>query len=265
VLATPITPQYSVGPIERVTLGADAVPALIVRPQTDKPCAAALLQHGYAAQKSDFVPLALYLAAFGFITLLPDAWEHGERMPQSGPSWLSEMSSDYFVEVVRHTADDLRMALDWLEARPEVRRESIVIGGFSMGAMAALIVGTEDPRPAGVISVSGSPLPDLATVKRFGLHAPGEAAREWVLAHDAATHVARLAPKPLLLQHGRRDDMVPIEGTERLHDAAKPHYVAHPDRLALMLYDHGHTVSEAQLFDAVNWMAPFFIAREEAA
>jgi len=264
-LAIDIVPRYPVGPIERVTLGPDAVPALLVRPETDEPCPAALLQHGYAAQKSDFAPLALVLAAFGFVTLLPDAWEHGERMPKAEPNWLSQMSSDYFLEVIRHTADDLRAALDWLEARPEVRPEGILIGGFSMGAMAALVVGTEDPRPAGVISASGSPLPDLATVTRFGLHAPGTAAREWALAHDAAAHVARLAPKPLLLQHGRRDDMVPIEGAQRLHEAAQAHYAAHPDRLALMLYDHGHTVSETQLMDAVTWMAPFFFAREEAA
>jgi fermentation-respiration switch protein FrsA (DUF1100 family) len=175
------------------------------------------------------------------------------------------MPVDYLVEIVRHTVDDLGAALTWLEERPEVRTDAIALGGFSMGAMAALIVGTEDPRPAAIISVSGSPLPDLASAMGSGTDAPSETARRWVIEHDAAAHIARLAPKPLLLQHGRSDDVVPVAGTLRLYEAAQPHYAAHPDRLALMLYDHAHTGSEAQLQDAVTWMARFFTREEEAA
>src|SRR5262249_9822980 len=144
---------------------------------------------------------------------------HGERMPSGGGNWMAQMSSDYFIEVVCHTAGDLRAAITWLSERPDVRPDAIALGGFSMGAMAALIAGTEDPRPAALISASGSPLPDLANAARFGLHAPGEEASRWALEHDAAAHVARFAPRPLLLQHGRRDDMVPVAGTLRLHDA----------------------------------------------
>jgi dienelactone hydrolase len=264
-LPADVRPRYSLAPVETVALGPSGIPALLVRPEADEPCPAVLLQHGYAAQKSDLLPLAAYLAVFGFVALLPDAWGHGERNPESSPTWMGRVSSDYFLDVVRHTSEDLRVALDWLEVRPDVRTDGIVVGGFSMGAMAALIAGTEDPRPAGVISASGSPLPDLASAARFGLEAPNEELRRWVLEHDAAAHVARLAPKPLLLQHGRQDDMVPVGGTLRLYEAALPHYTAHPDRLALMLYDHSHTVSEEQVRDAVNWMVPFFVTEEEAA
>jgi hypothetical protein len=52
--------------------------------------------------------------------------------------------------------------------------------------------------------------------------------------------------------------MVPVEGALRLYSAARPHYAEHPDHLALMLYDHTHTVVEAQLRDALAWLAPFF-------
>jgi fermentation-respiration switch protein FrsA (DUF1100 family) len=265
MLAGDMTPRYSIAPVEHIRFGAHNVPALLVRPDTADRCPAALLQHGYAAQKTDFLPLAAYLAAYGFVTLLPDAWDHGERMPSGGVNWLSQMSSDYFIDVVRHTAEDLREGLTWLEQRSDVRTDAIALGGFSMGAMAALIAGTEDPRPAALISASGSPLPDLANAVRFGQHAPGEEARHWVLEHDAAARVGEFAPRPLLLQHGRRDDMVPLAGTLRLHEAALPHYAAHPDRLALMLYDHSHTVSERQVRDAVAWLEPFFRSEEAAA
>jgi len=78
-------------------------------------------------------------------------------------------------------------------------------------------------------------------------------------------NIARLAPKPLLIQHGRHDDMVPVEGALRLYAAAQPHYAAHPNHLALMLYDHTHTVVEAQLRDALTWLAPLFADPEPPA
>jgi hypothetical protein len=54
--------------------------------------------------------------------------------------------------------------------------------------------------------------------------------------------------------------MVPLAGALRLYEAARPHYAAYPERLALMLYDHSHTVTPEQLAAMVNWVAPFFLA-----
>lgn len=257
------TPQFMPGLAEHIIFGPDAVPALLVRPQpTDSQTLglrpAALVQHGYGADKSDFLPLAAFLAMYGFVTLLPDAWEHGERLPQSGPTWQNHQSTDYFLDVVRHTIADMGHALTWLAEQPDIRSDAIVVGGFSMGAMAALILGAEDPRPAGVISVSGASLPDLANTTRMGPHAPSAENAQWAQEHDAARHIARLSPRPLLLQHGRHDDMAPVESSLRLHSAALPAYAEHPDRLTLMLYDHGHTVTERQMQDALNWVATIF-------
>jgi dienelactone hydrolase len=257
-VAVEIVPQFGVGGMKRVVVGERTIPALLVRPATDDPRPAALMQHGWASSKEDFLPLALLLATYGFVSLLPDAWGHGERMPESGPSWKTQQSADYFLDVVRHTVGDMRDALAWLADQPYVRPDALAVGGFSMGAMAALVVGTEDARPAAVVCVSGSPLPDLANVTMLGTHTPSPANQHWLREHDAAANIARLAPKPLLIQHGRHDDMVPVEGALRLYAAAQPHYEQHPDRLALMLYDHTHTVVEAQLRDALAWLAPLF-------
>ena len=257
-MAVEIVPQFGVRGMERVIIGKESVPALLVRPDTDLPRPAALMQHGWTSCKEDFLPLALLLATYGFVSLLPDAWAHGERLPPEGPSWKTERSADHFIDVVRHTSGDLREALGWLGEQPYVRPDALVVGGFSMGAMAALITGVEEERVAGVVSVSGSPLPDLANVTMLGTTAPNAANQQWSREHDAAVNIARLAPKPLLIQHGRRDDMVPVEGALRLYAAAQLCYTEHLDHLALMLYDHTHTVVEAQLRDALSWLAPLF-------
>ena len=264
-MAVEIVPQFGVRGMERVVIGKESVPALLVRPDTDLPRPAALMQHGWTSCKEDFLPLALLLATYGFVSLLPDAWGHGERLPENGPSWKTERSADHFIDVVRHTSDDLREELEWLAGQPYARSDALVAGGFSMGAIAALITGTEDERVAAVVSVSGAPLPDLANVTMLGENAPSAVNQQWSREHDAAANIARLAPKPLLIQHGRHDDMVPVEGALRLYSAALPQYAEHPDHLALMLYEHTHTVVEAQLRDALTWLAPLFADPEPPA
>jgi dienelactone hydrolase len=246
--------------IEQLDLGAGTSPALLIRPSDSGAHAAAVLQHGYGSRKEDLLLLGLGLAAQGFVVLLADAWGHGARLPEDGPTWMSERSGDYFFTVTRNTADTMVAALNFLEKRPEVRSDQIVVGGFSMGAIVALLVGTEDERVAGVVSLAGAPLPDLLAVSIYGSQLPGEESRCYALAHDAADdlHLQLLAPKPLLISHGQRDDMVPVAGALRLYESAIPYYAAYPDRLSLKLYDHTHVVGERQMYDALEWMTPYW-------
>lgn len=260
-MATDFIPHDKPPVIERVTIGAQKIPALLVQPHgvtADHRLPAVVIQHGYGAEKADLLSLASYLVGHSFMTLLPDAWGHGERFPAEGPNWMNQISADFFMEVVRHTISDMRGVFDYLHELPGVNPEATLVGGFSMGAIAALVYGVEDERVAGVICASGAPLTDLLPVRLFGSAAPSPATEEWARAHDVAGHIGKLAPKPLLIQHGRADDMVPVAGALRLYEAAKPHYTEHPDHLKLMLYPHTHMVSEQQMHDAVNWVAEFF-------
>lgn len=255
---TPVLPRYTVLPVEHLAIGPRAVPALLVRPDGNGRHPGALLQHGYGASKADLLPMATALAAYGFVVLLPDAWGHGDRFPTSGPNWMTELHAEYALNVVRETTGDLSEALSVLADRSEVRDDALLIGGFSMGAVVALIAGSEDARVGGIVSIAGSPLSDLLGIRLFGSVSPSEQSRAWAEQHDVVRHVDRLAPRPLLLSHGGKDDMVPVGGTLRLYEAAKPFYADHPERLTLRLYDHTHVVSEPQLRDAVNWIVPFF-------
>ncbi len=258
-MAFEFTPRFTVSEPERITYSARRVPALLVHPDAPGPHAGVLIQHGYGAEKSDLLPLALFLASYGFVSLLPDAWGHGERLPQAGPTWQNTLSADYFLDVARHTLDDARDGLALLVDRPDVCAEKILAGGFSMGAMVALILGAEDARVAGVVSIAGAPLPDLTGVALFGPTLPDGAHLAWARTHDVAARAADFAPRPLLLSHGREDDMVPVAGVLRLYEAARPHYAAYPDRLALKLYAHTHTVTPEQITDAARWVATFFL------
>lgn len=254
-----LSPRFAVAEVERLGIGPDRVPALLVRPESPGPHPGAILQHGYASEKAALLPFARQLAGLGFVVLLADAWGHGERFPATGPNWMTDMHADYAMAVVQHTVEDVRAGLSILETLPQVRLDALLVGGFSLGAVVALIVATEDERAAGVASLAGASLSDLLDIKHFNVRPPSPETLAYGEAHDAAERIARLAPRPLLLSHGRHDDLIPVHSSERLYDLARPAYAEQPQRLALRLYEHRHDVSERQVREAVEWIARFFL------
>ena len=190
-MAVEIVPQFGVRGMERVVIGKESVPALLVRPDTDLPRPAALMQHGWTSCKEDFLPLALLLATYGFVSLLPDAgvtasgYQRRAQVgrPSAPPTTSSTWCATRALICARSwsgspgspTLDPTRW---WRVASP-------------MGAIAALITGTEDERVAAVVSVSGSPLPDLANVTMLGTNAPSAVNQQWSREHDAAANIAQ--------------------------------------------------------------------------
>ncbi len=250
--------HYAITPAEEVAVGPHEVPAMLVRPRADGRQPAAIIQHGYGADKTDLLPLGEYLAERGFIVLLPDAWGHGERLPLHGPSYLNTLSPDFIAETVIRTVDDVKACLDFLGNRPDVRADAISVGGFSMGAGVALMAGLRDARVAAVVSLAGASPQDLLLLRLPGLPPPSEELQRWAAEQDLARDLAGFAPRPLLLIHGRHDDMVSPQASQRIYDAALPLYRDYPERLALKWYDVSHMITVPMIVDAVDWIAPFF-------
>ena len=250
--------RYSISPAEEIAVGPNEVPAMLVRPRADGPQPAAIIQHGYGADKNDLLPLGEYLAERGFLVLLPDAWGHGERLSMNGRSYLNTLSADFLVETVRQTVDDVKACLDYLSALPDVRADAISVGGFSMGAGIALMTGLRDARVAAIVSLAGASAHDLVTLRLPGMEAPSEELQRWATEQDLGSALARFAPRPLLLMHGRQDDMVSPQASQHIYDTALPFYRDSPERLTLKWYDVSHTISVPMIVDAVNWIAPFF-------
>jgi phospholipase/carboxylesterase len=73
----------------------------------------------------------------------------------------------------------------------------LVLGGFSQGAMMALDVALQrDSKPAGLILMSGTLLAESVWGPRF----------------------SRLAGLPVLMSHGRHDQLLPFSASEALRD-----------------------------------------------
>ncbi len=252
-----IPQSFSAGEPTEITLGPNAIPALRIAPAAPAagllPCL--LLQHGYGADKFDLAPVAEVMAGLGFITILPDAWGHGARFDPLVPNYTNAFSANYFVDVVQHVAEDLAVIAEALRADPAIDATRIFLGGFSLGGITAILATERDPGVAGVIAIAGGVSPASLDAS-LGMAPVDDAHHAWVAANDmgAPANEAKLAPRPVLLMHGRQDDRLPVAGSQRLYDAALPAYAAFPDRLQLHVYDATHEISMPMLGEAITWL-----------
>jgi fermentation-respiration switch protein FrsA (DUF1100 family) len=136
---------------------------------------------------------------------------------------------------IRGWARDLKAALDFLWALPEVEHLSLL--GFSGGAAVAIYVAAQDSRVASIVACACPAEFTLftradearSTIDHFrsigiirdeGFPPSIEAWLNGFRLVSPVNHIAAIAPRPLLLVHGRQDEVVNVSHARRLYDKA---------------------------------------------
>ena len=144
------------------------------------------------------------------------------------------------------TRADARAALAYLRARPELDPRGIAYYGESLGSAVAVDLAADEPPLALVLNAPFASIRDMAR-HHYGLLGPllGLVRTRY----DSAARIGEVRA-PLLVVHGERDVVVPVEQGRRLFDAANQ-----PKRL-LTVPRAGHNdlvgVAGAGYWDAVR-------------
>ena len=178
--------------------------------------AAVILVHGSGGNRDDILGELEILSRAGFTVLTFDWPGHG----QSGGH----------VEWDEPERAAMRSSIDWLSARPEVNPHRIGAFGFSLGTVPLLQVAVRDPRIR-ALALAGAPstfeeqvrqeyrkyglisqLPALWADRAHGMHLGEQVPLEIV---------GQLAPRPLFLVLGEKDQIVLPASTRALFAAAR--------------------------------------------
>ncbi|MFC1965425.1 alpha/beta hydrolase [Chloroflexota bacterium] len=133
---------------------------------------------------------------------------------------------------------DLKAAIDYLYALPEVDRTHLSLLGFSGGAAVSVYVASQDTRVTSVVACAcpaefsiitrADSLPSVIDRYRsigvFRDKSFPHSVEEWFNGFRAVSPikcVAGIAPDPLLIVHGNQDETVPLDNAYRLYEKAK--------------------------------------------
>lgn len=186
-----------------------------------EPRDAVVICHGFAMNRHELLDIAHELRGRGHAVLLFDFRGHGSSDGRRTTIGFRE-------------AGDVRAAVDYLAARPELSGCRIGIAGISMGAAAALLAAPADARNAAVVADSSfATLKGIAAdgIRQFSrapaLYVPlvvrfGELlTHARIAANRPIDAISAVAPRPLLLIHGADDRFVPLANALALFGAAR--------------------------------------------
>jgi dienelactone hydrolase len=222
-----------------------------------------VVQHGYLGRKEFILPQAYFLAANGFFTVVPDAWQHGDNRPSAVP--------DLFASI-RESAGALPgLVADYAgDARADTDRCGFV--GYSMGGMIGFYSLTLPPCPfTAVCPLIGTPdwasVLDAPDAQALFAQLHADASLDWAALRLAAAAGSPLnrpfAPVPLLIQNGAQDSLIPVEAVRRFVARIRPQY-ARPDDLNLIVYaNQGHADTIEMNQRVVAWLKHYLIRPEQ--
>jgi dipeptidyl aminopeptidase/acylaminoacyl peptidase len=205
------------------------LPGEVYFPENQKrPCPGLVLCHGIpsgqpnSGSDAGYPGLAERFCKAGFITLIFNfRGAHG---------------ADGNLDMLGWTRD-LKAAIDYLFRLDEVDNSCLCLLGSSAGAAVSVYVTANDPRVSSLVT--------LACPAEFGFMTDKERARttidhfrsigvirdadfppsvdDWLAGFSEVAPIKwvdKISPRPLLLIHGDKDDLVPVEHTRRLFEKA---------------------------------------------
>jgi uncharacterized protein len=221
------------------------VPVLITTPDRGQgPFRTVLLLHGFGGTKEEITAHAgAPMLKAGFACIAPDLPLHGQRPGNADDFFTSQYDQSYRYAVEAVT--DTRQTIDLAAAQRDLlTTDGVALVGFSMGTWLGSLTAAVEPRVTAMVLMSGGSaviLPSATSSQPADLSAQQKVVELRnaliqaypVLRHDSA--LTRFAPRPLLMQNGRRDVVATPQKVRTLFETA-----GEPKQLRW--YDSGHSL-----------------------
>jgi dienelactone hydrolase len=225
------------------TSGGRRVASYLVLPPGRGRHPAVVFVHGAGGDRRELLVQAGWLAARNVVTLTITAPSATRRsLPATPAEILAETRATAVADVVA-----VRRAVDLLRSLRVVDPRRIGYVGWSAGARTGAVLAAVEPRLRALVLLSAG----AARVSRYVAAAPPSLraqVRRVLSSIDPLRYVARARPGSLLLEDGRRDEIVPRYALLNVIHAA-------PRGTAVRWYDTAHALDRKAYRDAFAWLA----------
>jgi dienelactone hydrolase len=215
--------------------------------------------HSYSpyGDKAKYQRHGISLAKNGYVAFLLDSIQIAETFALHHGVYNQEMYDWYargYTPAGVEVWNAMR-AIDYLETRPEVDPERIGMTGRSGGAAMTWFTAAVDPRVKVAVPVMGiSTYAANVAENTQRLHCDCMFAIN-SYRHDMLHQGALIAPRPLLMMHGRKDALFPVAGYEEFERrvGALYRFYGRESDFRNVVVDTGHQDSDFLRGEAIRW------------
>lgn len=221
------------------------VPAYLALPNKGTKLPAVIYLHGSGEGRERFLLPAVWAAgkrAVGMTLTLPSS---NAGAPVAGLNPAQSLARDR--QIFAGDVIAVRRAVDLLRSLPQVDPKRIGLVGWSLGARVAAVTAGAEPRIRAVVLMSGGSLPVSAYVAQAPAALRPQVRRS-LTQIDPLRWLARAHPGSVMLQDGRRDQIVPRAALVSLQKAAPPGSV-------VRWYPAGHELNAQVYRDQLAFLA----------
>ncbi|HAX72231.1 MAG TPA: hypothetical protein DCY20_01770 [Firmicutes bacterium] len=206
----------------------NGVPLTHYRIDDDMPRKLIIGCHGFMSNRfSTISDIALQLARLGFHIVTLDAYMHGERGDSSFLEASNEEQGEKIFDIIFHTANDIKGLVEHLKQKPEINTNKIGITGISMGGMTSYLCAAMIPEIQVVAEMIGTS--DYLTFVHDILEDPEQIELyqeklQQIAPYNPIDLLLKQDPIPILMCHGRQDEVVPINSVNQAYKRLATHY-----------------------------------------
>lgn len=216
--------------------------------------------HSYSpyGDKTKYQRHGISLAKNGYVAFLLDSIQIAETFALHHGVYNQEMQDWYargYTPAGVEVWNAMR-AIDYLETRPEVDPERIGMTGRSGGAAMTWFTAAVDPRVKVAVPVMGiSTYAANLAENTQRLHCDCMFAIN-SYRHDMLHQGALIAPRPLLMMHGRKDALFPVAGYEEFERCLSALYRSYgrESDFRNVVVETGHQDSDFLRGEAIRWL-----------
>jgi len=228
-----------------------------------------ILVHGLNSSKERNLAFAMHLANNGFLVILPDAYNHGDRGSSTFLKDLLTNTANTIVDVIMNTVEDIIRLIDYVcQEREDADCERIGMTGISLGGMITFASGMIERRIKVLVPIIASG--DLATVASesslineiYNIHESSKKDVTFPLGFknilsqiDPVMNPSGYFPRPLLMINGEKDTIFPIKAVHKTIQALKKAYSKNPELFKYVIVPN---VEHVVTIDMIHTATDFF-------
>lgn len=233
------------------------IPTTIISPKiTTKSMPVVFFYHGWSSSRDKHKNLGTLLACNGYLVVIPDSINHGDRGIINYED--NQTGITQFWPTVVNSLKEFPILLDSITKNFNINTKKIGVAGHSMGGIITSGIIAHNPSISAGVILNGSGAWADATLDLIGTHYQEQKelidnGLEELKPLIPLNNIQKFKNKPILIQHGEKDTIVPIHSSQIFFDSLTEAY-DDKEKVSMITYDRlNHYITEAMITEMLNW------------